>query len=417
MVPVLVAQYHFQTIYPFTISGSSQLPGGNLVADSNNVLYGTTCDGGLDFGTVFKLTPPVSTGGAWKETLLYSFKGANARDGACPQAGLVLDASGTLYGTTSLGGSGCEPSGCGTVFKLLPPPASEPGGRWIETVLWMFENKPDGRAPFAPLALTANNTLYGTTSAGGTYDLGTVFQLTPPSGPGNSWAESGLYSFGFMQDGGLPNALTIGKNGFIYGTTLVGGASNEGTVFQLVPPAQSGQPWTESLLYNFTCGLDGCAPQGGLVISPDGSLYGTASGTRGRYKGTVFQLSPSDNGTSWTELTLHLFGGSDGSFPIGNLIMNRQGELFGTTALGGYANCPNSEDGTCGVVFKIRPPAAAGAPWISDVLYKLNGGADGGNPNSGGLTFGSGLHGESRLFGMTIGEVANTYGVAYEITQ
>jgi hypothetical protein len=154
------------------------------------------------------------------------------------------------------------------------------------------------------------------------------------------------------------------------------------------------------------------------VFDASGNLYGTTTDAGGRYPGTVFQLSPPIvPGGSWTEFTIHFFDGVDGAFPVGSLIMNNDGTLFGTTQSGGNHTCPNASDSTCGLVFQLRPPASPGGHWTSEVIYEFTGGTDGGNPNYGGLAFGYGLAGQSRIYGATFGLVPSNNGVVYQITQ
>jgi uncharacterized repeat protein (TIGR03803 family) len=202
--------------------------------DTSDNLYGTTYVGGVTGGgTVFKLTPPATNGENWSELNLWSFcVQSSCADGGSPQAGLITDTSGNLYGTTASGGAyGGFLSG-GTVFKLTPD--------GTESVLWSFGNGSDGQTPLASLIRDTSGNLYGTTFAGGAYGLGTVFKLTPDG------TESVLWSFGNGTDGSQPAAgLITDPSGNLYGTTAHGGAYSGssvfgGTVFKLIPPASSG---------------------------------------------------------------------------------------------------------------------------------------------------------------------------------
>jgi len=168
-------------LYSFMGGKDGAGPVAGLITDLSGALYGTTEAGGFGEGTVFKLTPPSRADGAWSEGVLYSsFSGSR---GAYPVAGLIMDASGALYGTTiEAGNTSCRaPYGCGTVFKLVPP--SSAGGAWAETVLYSFIGGSDGAAPSASLILEASGALYGTTENGGntschrSYGCGTVFKL------------------------------------------------------------------------------------------------------------------------------------------------------------------------------------------------------------------------------------------------
>jgi uncharacterized repeat protein (TIGR03803 family) len=365
-------------------------PFGGLIFDSTGALYGTTygvisgSGGSLGTGTVFKLTPPSTSGGAWTEAVLYNFcSQANCSDGGGPQAGVIMDASGALYGTTSGGGSGASffVAG-GTVFKLIPP--STPGGPWTESVLYSFcsqSNCSDGSAPFAGLIMDASGALYGTTVYGGSGFNGTVFKLTPPTTAGGAWTESVLYSFCAQAncgDGALPYAgVIMDASGGLYGTTSGGGSNSEGTVFKLTPPSTAGGAWSESVLYSFCsqprCS-DGAFPQAGLIVDASGVFYGTTDEGGSAFHGTVFKLTPPTAGGSWSESVLHNFTGStDGTIPVASLIMDTSGALYGTTRQGGPVN-----DGT---VFKLMPPSTAGGAWSESVLYFD--GSDGAFPQAG----------------------------------
>ena len=282
--------------------------------DTGGNLYGTTSDGGKFLntnschesgcsGTVFKLTPPSTHGENWTESILWDF--GNGTDGSSPAAGLIVDAAGNLYGTTSLGGAYAgvdvigNPTG-GTVFELTPPPTI--GGPWTESVLWSFGsgvyssfgsvgNGTDGSNPEGGLLMDAAGNLYGTTGFGGAYARhfhkfgttccapigGTVFKLRRPSSSGRKWTESILWSFGSGTDGGGPGGgLLMDAAGNLYGTTSLGGAGS-GTVFKLKPPSSGEQTGTEWILWDFGNGTDGSEPEGGLIMDAAGNLYGTTS--------------------------------------------------------------------------------------------------------------------------------------------
>ena len=275
------------------------------------------------------------------DNVLHSFNN-NGMDGNNPYAGLIFDAAGNLYGTTSGGGTSSD----GTVFELTPAA----GGTWTEKVLHSFnQNGTDGYEPFAGLIFDAAGNLYGTTFAGGTYDLGTVFELTPAAG--GTWTEKVLWSFGNGTDGHkLYAGLIFDAAGNLYGTTVGGGTPDLGTVFELTPAA--GGTWTEKVLYNFGGGTDGTAPYGGLIFDAAGNLYGTTSQGGTSNLGTAFELTPAGGGT-WTEKVLHTFGsGTDGVDLVAGLIFDGAGNLYGMTLRGGtYA---------LGTAFELTP--AAGRP-------------------------------------------------------
>jgi len=255
------------------------------IMDSHGVLYATSVSGGTyGYGAVFSLTPPASPGGAWTETVLHSF---NYPDGINPYAGVVIDSAGVLYGTTLAGG----PNDAGIVYSLTPP--AVPGGAWTETVLHNFTGGGDGGSPRnGNLAIGAGGVLYGTTPNGGaTSSAGTVFSLTPPATPGGAWIETVLHTFQ-AADGSTPEAgVIISSTGTLFGTTYFGGKYNHGTVFALTPPATPGGAWKDTILYSFTGGNDGSGPWANVLIGRGGVLYGTtlAGGTSGN--GTVFSLA------------------------------------------------------------------------------------------------------------------------------
>jgi uncharacterized repeat protein (TIGR03803 family) len=209
------------------MTGDGVNPQAPVVFDAAGNLYGTTTYGGnyvctLGCGTVFKLTPTPK--GLWKETLLHQFSG---KDGSVPVAGLVADPHGNLYGSASQGGgSECLP-GCGVIFKLHPV-----GGGWKMTVIHLFKGT-DGDNPSGAMAFDSAGNLYGTAGSGSSSNGGVVFKLTP--GALGKWNYTILHTFSNGQDGILPNGLIVDKAGNLYGTTLGGGTFGQGTVFEVTP--------------------------------------------------------------------------------------------------------------------------------------------------------------------------------------
>jgi uncharacterized repeat protein (TIGR03803 family) len=262
-------------LYSFTGFGpDGGLPYGGLIRDSVGNLYGT-CSASLQqpesWGTAFKLDP---TG---KITILHTFSGKP--DGAIPSSGLIRDAAGNLYGTTTYGGA----SGHGTVFKMDRTGA--------ETVLYSFTGKSgDGAQPYAGLIRDASGNLYGTTYIGGLAGKGTVFKLDA------SGHETVLHSFTDSPDGASPYAgLLRDASGDLYGTTSYGGAAGKGTVFKLDSVGKM------TVLHSFTGGSDGENPSAALIMDASGNLYGTTmdggNGAQCPYGvtngcGTVFKLTP-----------------------------------------------------------------------------------------------------------------------------
>lgn len=230
-------------------------PTGALVLDALGNVYGTTSNGGVGSGcgnsacgVVYELSP---SGNGTSETVLWTFE--NGADGGGPQAGVIFDHAGNLYGTTLFGGSG---DGCGTVFQLVPIL----GGGWTKNILHSFNSMSgDACFPYGGLTFDAAGNLYGTTASGGTYDTGAVFELTNSDG---GWNYSVIYNFqqGGSGDGANPHAtLVFDNSGNLYGTTLNGGLTNAGVVFEITP-ANGG--WTETVIYTFD-GQHGAGPYSG----------------------------------------------------------------------------------------------------------------------------------------------------------
>jgi len=279
----------------------------------------------------------------------------NAGDGSLPYGGLVADSAGNLYGTTTMGGAYYE----GTVFELQPKPT----GGWAEKVLYSFNsNGIDGTQPYSSLVFDKAGNLYGTTNSGGAYGVGTVFKLTPRSG--RSWKETILYNFSNTRDGQAPVAgVVFDSAGNLYGTTVGGGLYSNGTVFELTPTA-TGQ-WTETILHDFNY-QDGKSPFAGVILDASGNLYGTTAYGGAYHSGTVFEVSPQGDG-QWNEFVL--FSLSDrivGSNSFASLILDTAGNLYETTF--GDLNF-------FGAVFELSPQA--GGQWTATYL------ADGGDPYGG----------------------------------
>ncbi len=353
------------TLYSFTQLGGNH-PEAGLVADSEGALYGTAL---LTNGIVYKMTPPAHQGGAWSETLLFAFQGAS---GELPYCNLIInDHNGKLYGTTNGGGL----YGAGVVFELTPPAQS--GGAWTETVLYNFTAQGDGGFPYAGVIADTQGRLYGTATRGGKNFVGAVYRLSPPSQSGGAWSEEVLYSFAGHTggtDGAVPVAgLVMDNTGALYGTTeLGGGPDDSGIAFKLTPPASGDGPWSESILHTFTGGSDGGPSIANMIIDSSGALYGvTQHGGIGRPEcyhgcGTVFQLvPPSSSGGDWTENVLYAFAdGNDGFEPEAGLTFDGTGGLYGTTFAGG--------EHIGGTVFELTPPVGGVGPWTKTVLYAFS---------------------------------------------
>jgi uncharacterized repeat protein (TIGR03803 family) len=321
-----------ETVYAFPGGAGGRYPSAGVIGDSAGNLYGTTSTGGAqNAGVVYKLD---NTG---HETVLYNFTGG--ADGSYPQAGVIRDAAGNLYGTTYNGGT----TGYGVVYKL------DTTGH--ETVLYSFTGGADGGYPSAGVVGDSAGNLYGTTFSGGTANAGVVFRLD------QTGHETVLYSFTGGADGSGPYAGVIRDSaGNLYGTTYYGGAAVLGVVYKLDTTGH------ETVLHAFTGVADGSGPQAGVIRDPAGNLYGTtrSAGTAGG--GIVYKLD-----TTGHETVLYNF--TRGSDPLAGVIRDSSGNLYGTTANGGTANA--------GVVYKLDPTGH------ETVLYSFSGGADGSSPYAG----------------------------------
>jgi uncharacterized repeat protein (TIGR03803 family) len=319
-------------------------------------------------------------------TVLHNFTGG--QDGRYPLAGLSIDKAGNLYGTAADGGSG----GLGTVFKL-----SHKGSGWTFSPLYSFLGADDGGEPYARVVLGPDGSLYGTTNSAGNlgcfqgYGCGTVFNLRPPPRACTAalcpWTETVLYRFTGGSDGGNPWSadLVFDQAGSLYGATAFGGkagcsSTGCGVVYKLTP---SSGGWTETVLYSFTGGNDGGNPAGGVIFDQAGNLYGVTTDSGPSRQGTVYELSPS--GSGWTENVIfdpQRFYGSD---PIGSLVFDEYGNLFGAT----YSDTVN-------------------LPWYPGTLYEIT--------NSNGqwaLVSDYDFSGDHPVSGVTADGAGNLYGAAY----
>ncbi|MCU1303886.1 MAG: hypothetical protein JWQ87_4170 [Candidatus Sulfotelmatobacter sp.] len=240
-----------------------------VIIDGNGSLYGETAGGGAATnGTVYQMR---NTTTGWKYRVLYSFLGGT--DGSYPSGGLIFDRSGNLYGTTANGGG--TPN-IGTVFELK----RGSNNTWTESILHAFQDTADGVNPEAPVVMDASGNLYGTTVYGGDtacaqgFGCGEVFELSPSTG--GTWTKTLVHAFTDTPDGHAPMAgLKFNKAGNLFGTTSNGGTSGTGALFELVP--QSGGGWTESVVQSFTNGSDGGFPSTPVIVDGAGNLYGTTT--------------------------------------------------------------------------------------------------------------------------------------------
>ena len=336
-------------------------------------------------------------------TVIHTFTGGG--DGAIPQAGLTMDAAGNFYGTTSSGGymgsDECRTrNGCGVVFKLTHKPSG-----WILVPFYSFQGGTDGNGPLSRVVPGPNGGLYGTTYSGGSPGCsgdtcGTVYRVTPQARVCEkafcSGTETVLYRFTGGRDGANPTwgDLNFDQAGNVYGTTLQGGDNGVGAVFTLSP---SHGGWTESTLYSFALET-GAYPQSGVIFDSAGNLYGAASNYGLYGYGMIYQLAPSASG--WSESTLYSFqGAADGLGPVGGLVFDSSGNLYGTTVAAGAGTGG-------GTVYKL---ANLPGGWSFATLYSLSG-AYGGPDDS--LT----MDAAGNLYGTTYEDGAFEYGSVFKLS-
>jgi hypothetical protein len=359
-------------IYEFQGKGGNdgESPNGGLVIDGQGNLYGVTAYGGTGdcvllgvpagCGTVYEVSPPAEKGGAWKETILYSFP--TAEQGYFPNGNLVFDGAGNLYGATTYGGgkgTTCDSfygGNCGTVFKLSPPKTK--GGKWTEKVLHSFASGTDGANPNGGLVLDGGGNVYGTTFGGGNESgecgsggCGTAFELKPPTKKHSDWTEKQLHVFADGSDGAEPTGnLIFNAKGSLFGTAQGGNPSGGGIAFQLT--ANIGGRWKETVLRWFSNNGPG-AFTAGLIFDSSGNLYGpTDEGAL--FRGTVVRLKrPARQGGMWVPTIPYTFQGSpDGAGPAARLIFDAAGNLYSTTQAGGTGEACQ---GGCGTVYEASP--------------------------------------------------------------
>ena len=366
------------TLHEFAGKDGKELFAG-LVQTTNGELYGTASKGGLyNGGTLFK----ISTSGSFM--IVHDFcQSYNCPDGSEPTAAVTQGLDGSLYGTTYQGGANmsCGPNyGCGTVFKVTDGTL---------TTLYNFCSLSgciDGSAPQAPLMQGADGNFYGTTNNGGPNGGGTIFKLTPEG------ALATIYTFcsqiGCSDGDGPTYALALAANGSLFGTTVVGGANDEGTVFTLAPNG------VFTTLHSFD-GADGQNPYGGLLLGTDGNFYGTTMAGGGFNYGTVFKITGA--GVLTTLYSFTAING-DGASPDGTLIQATDGGFYGTTLAGG----DKRGDGT---VFSITPGGIFTTVGFFD-------GRDGGYQPLAGVVQDT----NGNLYGTTLGGGAAGFGTIYSLS-
>ncbi len=347
------------------------VPERGLLFDAKGNLYGVSTnegqvEGEYITGYIAEVSPPSTPGGTWTSQVLYLFPSNASTDCEAPQSYLTIDSKGNLYGTCINGGA----NGIGGVYELSPP--SEPGGKWTEQLLHSYaQDGVDGNLPDSKAGLTfdAHGNLFGTTTAGGTYGDGVVYELSP--GAGGEWTETIVYTFNHNTGG--PNtpyaAVIFDRKGNLYTTTYNGGISptggggGGGAVIELSPPANQGSEWTMTQLYTFSGKSDGSSPTAAVLFDAAGDLWGTTFhggpyyvNTKANTDGVLFELIPQSGSGGWKEVVHHFFGAPGDVLAVTwPMIMDRKGNLYGSGS-GGSNNCGN---GFCGGVFEYTPAASA----------------------------------------------------------
>jgi uncharacterized repeat protein (TIGR03803 family) len=400
LVPGGWAEARYKVIYNFQGGRDGMYPTASLVADAAGNLYGVTAGGGLGgnggCGTVFELEQaPLG----WRHKVLYRFPG-DGNQGCYPYSSLALDGHGNLYSTTVAGGGRKCRNACGVVFEL----SLSAGGRWRETVLHTFNGGADG-AGLGSVVLDRAGNVYGSASTDGVGGAGTVFELVRPKH--DRWTVKVLHSFS-GPDGASPVGVVFDGARNLYGVTAVGGAYHDGVAFELSPA--SGGAWKESTLYDFEGSSDGAGPDSAPTLE-GGNLYGaTIVGGAGGW-GTVFQLSPGEEG-SWAHRVLYGFTGSkDGRYPYGPFAFEGARDLYGSAR--GDVGCLHSFAWRCGDIFRMVRGANGG--WKFDLLHRFLGGASGAYPSPPVLRKGK-LYGVAEDGGNCTKGYDEFCGVAFEIT-
>lgn len=390
-----------QVLHSFTGGVDGQLPNAGVILDSAGNVYGATDDGGASFyGTVYQLSP--ASDGTYNYDLLFSFKPGSGLN----NTQLHMDAAGNLYGVRGSAGS----IGAGIVFEMSP----NGDGTWSEKILYTSRGGTDGEYPVGGVVLDETGNLYGATVYGGDTKVcngngcGTIYELIHSS---SGWTKQELYRFKGSGDGANPESEpTIDVAGNLYGTTYQQGleAGGEcpggcGTVFKLSPTASI--PWTETILHHFT-GRDGSNPTEPVTLDAAGNVYvATTNGGNTEQNcpsaygcGTVVELLASSN---WAEKVLYSFSGStDGWTPSSNLLIDSAGNVYGTTYSGG--------SGHWGEIFELSPGATG---WSKTEIYSFTGLNDGADPDYP-IAFDS----AGRIYGVTYHGGQYGDGTVYQVT-
>ena len=400
----------FTAIHTFTGGYAGSWPWTDLTITPTEHIYGTTFHGGpgTDFycqytgcGTVFEM---YQRNGTWIFNPLYDFR---LQYGGFPKSAPLVGADGALYGATLTGGllsSDCDNAGCGTIYRLQPSatPPADPFLSWHPAIAYEFSgSEDDGGGPGGIIRDAAGN-LYGG-NGGGPYACGLIYEL---SRNGSGWTFTKLYD-GFACNGDYesrgPGGLVFDSDGNLYGITYNGGGGQCtsyrlgcGTVFKLT---HTDSGWTATTLHEFNEATEG-GGVAGLVRDAAGNLYGGAESGGSGGGGTVWELSPTDGG-GWNFQVLYNFTGiGDYRGPIGRMVLDAAGNLYGVTQADGANNYGN--------IFKFTP---SNGGWVYTDIHDFTYGDDGAFPLRGPT-----LDAAGNLFGTASAAGYFSYGVVWEIT-
>jgi uncharacterized repeat protein (TIGR03803 family) len=311
------ADWMFSPLFTFPIFGNID-PRSPLLIGPDGTLYGTLfynygCD---NCGGAFRLYPsptvPRNALDLWNGELLHNFTGGS--DGGGPSGALLMDQAGTLYGTTEYGGA----AGLGAIYQIA---------NGTTTLVYSPSNETDGVLPLNGVVSDGAGNLYGVFQRGGPHGPGAVYEL---SHSGSGWTEQIVYGFTSGSDGGGPVSVIMDASGNLFGATTSGGTGHGGTIFKLTHGSGG---WTLTTLYNIA-GSGPCGVTGRLTLDSAGNLYGVTYCDGAYGFGSIFVLMPSDGSYTFTDL--HDFtNGSDGGYPNGDLVLDSNGNIFGTTFGGG----------------------------------------------------------------------------------
>lgn len=411
-------------VFPFGAAASFISPFSSPALDSTGHLYVVSQGNNTDaVAILYQLTPPAAGAAQWGVLNVASIPGQM-------NAGVTIDHEGHLYGVTSTGGT----NGTGFIFQIVNEGCC---GGWPVNIFYNFPASA-GLNPASGLTLDASGNLYGA-SYYAPSNCGSIFELQRVSSKVRT--ESTLYAFTGGADGCSPSGVILDQHGNLFGQTVAGGANQNGTIFELIPPGAAGGSWTEQTIYTFPAvpaapalkarqsKQNSVAPKGfagyyenTLTIDSSGNLYGTSALGGASGNGFVFELTPPTSGGSWTFSTLYSFSGTpDGSLPAGGLVRASNGVLYGTTYFGGPVTKWGGSSYGIGTVFQLSP-STSGGPWTEKILHNFTAGFDGYYPAAApilsptGVLYGTTQAGGDNGANCSYAYISNGCGIVFQIT-